>query len=158
MTDEQLDTALHLLRQTVVYPWESVDQVVAAHGQRDLGDPSTPGTGAWHLRHIVEIFRLHARTTMLGMGAPAHIVDGLVPEPTSAIPSKPRMARDALLADIDAFSQFARASSPDDRLRRFDYGSSTDLAEMLVCMTLHITFHAAAVHYWSRWKAPASSH
>ena len=156
MTEDQLSAALHLLRQTVVYPWESVDQVVAQHGGRDLGDPSTPGTGAWHLRHIVEVFRLHARTTMLGMGAPTHAVESLIPDPAAAIPPVPAQARDALLADIDAFSAFALASSPADRVRRFDYGSSTQLGEMLVCMTLHITFHAAAVHYWCRWKAPTT--
>ncbi len=78
-------------RQAVVFPYESVDQLIGEHGGRDLGDPLTPGTGAWHLRHIVEVFRLHARTVLLA-------------KPEAPIPSVPSAARAALLADIDTFT------------------------------------------------------
>ncbi len=128
-----------MLRQAVVFPYESVDQVVAEHGGRDLGDPHTPGTGAWHLRHILEIFRLHARTVLLA-------------KPEAPIPSVPSAARAELLADIDAFTSWINVQSHDRLARRFKYGSETDLPSMLMCMSVHITWHAAAVHYWVKWK------
>ncbi len=142
-----------MLRQTVVFPYESVDQLITEHGERSLGDPHSAGTGAWHLRHIVEIFRLHARTAMLGLGEARAAIDALIPEPEASIPMQPRVARDALLADIDAFVNWVSRQSPDRLARRFTYGSETDLEQMLVCMSVHVTWHAAAVHYWVKWKS-----
>ncbi len=88
----------------MVFPYESVDQLVGEHGGRDLGDPLTPGTGAWHLRHIVEIFRLHVRTVLLGLGEVAERVDAMIAMPGAPIPAVPSAARAELLADIDAFT------------------------------------------------------
>jgi hypothetical protein len=143
---------LFMLRQAVVFPYESVDQLIGEHGGRDLGDPLTPGTGAWHLRHIVEIFRLHARTVLLGLGEVAERVDAMIAKPEAPIPAVPSAARAELLADIDAFTSWINAQGHDRLARRFKYGSETDLPSMLVCMSVHITWHAAAVHYWVKWK------
>lgn len=154
MHDEELRAGLGLLRQTIVFPWESVDQVVREHGGADLGDPQTPGTGAWHLRHIVEIFRLHARTVMGGLGAPGAEIDGVMPAPEGRVDGPPREVRDALLRDVDAFSAWVLARPAPARETPLTYGGPTTLREMLVCMTLHITFHAAAVHYWRKWRSP----
>jgi hypothetical protein len=148
----RLQGQLFMLRQTVVFPYESVDQLIAEHGGRSLGDPHSAGTGAWHLRHIVEIFRLHARTAMLGLGEVQATIDALIPEPEASIPMQPKAARDALLADMDAFVAWVSRQSPDRLARRFTYGSETDLEQMLVCMSVHVTWHAAAVHYWVKWK------
>lgn len=65
---EYLPGQWFMLRQAVVLPYESVDQLIAEHGGRDLGDPLTPGTWAWHLRHIAEIFRLPRARCCSGWG------------------------------------------------------------------------------------------
>lgn len=148
MNRERLEAQLFMLRATVTYPWESVDQLLREHADRPLGDASVPGTGAWHLRHIVEIFRLHARTTMLGLGAEPAAVEDLVQRPDAAIAALPPPARDGLLSELDAFSAWTLRQSDEALARRFTYGSETDLESMLVCMSVHITWHAAAVHYW----------
>lgn len=158
-SDERaLAMGLRLLKATVVEPWESVDQLMKEHGHRDLGDPLLAGTGAWHLRHIVEIFRLHARTVALGLSGNVECL-GIAP-PEAPIPLtgnwSPRGARDELLADVDRFCQWLSAVAPDTRSRRFVYGSQTDVTRMLSTMLQHITWHAAAVHYWVKWRSGAA--
>jgi hypothetical protein len=153
--DAALQMGLRLLRATVVEPWESVDQLIKDHGHRELGDPLTEGTGAWHLRHIVEIFRLHARTVAEGLCGDAACM-GIAP-PDAPIPLagnwSPTAARNELLADLDRFCTWLTTVPPDARARRFTYGSQTDLPRMLSTMLQHITWHAAAVHYWVKWKS-----
>jgi hypothetical protein len=140
-----MEHAFAMLRSTVTLRWESVDQVLKDHGDKPLGDPDTPGTGAWHLRHIVEIFREHARV-MRGDKAPD----------ARPIPSTPRAARDALLADVDAFIVWAR-TVPNLASRTITYGSTMPFMEMFAGTVQHITWHAAAVHYWTKWRMPAST-
>lgn len=153
-----LRVAMRLLRATVVEPWESVDQVISEHGQAELGDPLREGTAAWHLRHIVEIFRVHARTVMVGLGdvRAAEMMAGSEAQALLQLPSNvgwsPRMMRDGLLADIDRFALWLMRQPEEVLARPFSYGSSTDLTRMLSVMLQHITWHAAAVHYWCRWK------
>ena len=152
--DAPLQMGLRLLRATVVEPWESVDQLIKDHGHRDLGDPLTEGTGAWHLRHIVEIFRLHARTVAEGFSGDAAatgIASPQAPIPLTASWS-PAAARNELLADVDRFCTWLETVPPQARARQFSYGSQTDLTRMLSTMLQHITWHAAAVHYWVKWK------
>lgn len=134
-----------MLRFAVTLRWESVDQVLKDHGDKPLGDPLIPGTGAWHLRHIVEIFREHARV-MMGNPTPD----------TRPIPTAPRAMRDALLADVDAFCAWARAQPEGLATRPITYGQTMPLLEMLAGTVQHITWHAAAVHYWTKWKTPAA--
>lgn len=135
--------ALDMLRFAVTLRWESVDKVLKDHGDRPLGDPHTAGTGAWHLRHIVEIFREHARV-MRGDAAPD----------TRSMPQDPRGMRDSLLADVDDFCRWARAQPPGLADRPITYGQTMPLIEMLAGTAQHITWHAAAVHYWTKWKMP----
>jgi hypothetical protein len=153
LADARLRGMLLQLRQTVVYPWESIDQVLRDHGASDLGDPATPGTGAWHLHHVVEILQSHCRVALKGLGADAEAV--AAPVFAAPVPSDPELARGVLLAAIDAFITQVMAVPHAARTRRFHYGHDTDLEAMLACMTLHITWHAAAVHYWRRWRAPS---
>ncbi len=141
-----------LLRQTVVYPWESVDQLLRFSTNAPIGDPLTPSTGAWHLRHIVEIFRQHAHVVLLGLGLLEHEISAIIPTPESPIPANPTQARDALLHDIDAFIACLERIPDATLSNTFTYGKPTNLPDMLACMTLHITWHAAAVHYWCKWK------
>ena len=92
---------------------------------------------------------------MLGLGDTQAAVDALIPKPETPIPMQPKPARDALLADIDAFIDWVSRQGPDRLARRFTYGSEIDLEQMLVCMSVHVTWHAAAVHYWVKWKSIA---
>ncbi len=149
--------AARLLRAAIIEPWESVDQVIESI-ERDsalLGDPTREGTGAWHLRHIVEVFRLHARTVMAGAGDPA--AAATLPPPEASIPDaaewSPRLARDELLADVETFCAWLAAQSDDTLSEAFNYGRRVDVMTMLSVMLQHITWHAAAVHYWRKWKA-----
>jgi hypothetical protein len=150
-----LAVALRLLRATIVEPWESVDQVVGEHGNAALGDPLAEGTGAWHLRHIAEIFRLHARVVVVGMGGE----EGLIARPEEAIPLTGvwtvKGVRDELLADVDRRAGWLLEQDEAVLRRPLVYGRPTDLTTMLSVMLQHIVFHAAAVHYWRKWKAPA---
>lgn len=155
LTPEALAGMLFMLRQAVVFPWESVEQVVREYCKDDLGDPHTPGTAAWHMRHIIEIFRQHARVIMLGLNEKPSQVDGAIASLDGVAWTGLDAARDTLLADVDAFIKWA-AELPADALDRpFAYGKETNLAKMIACMSVHITWHAAAVHYWCRWKRPA---
>ncbi|HQY88006.1 MAG TPA: hypothetical protein PK402_05065 [Tepidisphaeraceae bacterium] len=142
------------MRATVVEPWESVDQVISEHGASDLGDPASAGTAAWHLRHIVEIFRVHTRTVMTGLGD--EVAAQAIRWPDAMIPIdgvwNPKSARDELLADIDQFSAWLLHQDNETLARPFAYGSPTDLTTMFSVMIQHITWHAAAVHYWRRLK------
>ncbi|HYD02175.1 MAG TPA: hypothetical protein VEB22_13190, partial [Phycisphaerales bacterium] len=131
------------LRATVTLRWESVDQVLRHHGGRALGDPGTPATGAWHLRHIVELFREHAR-----------VMRGDPDADVRPIPSTPCAMRDALLSDIDDFIGWARNQPDGLASRPVTYGETMPLLEMLAGTAQHITWHAAAVHYWAKWRAP----
>lgn len=146
--------ALRLLRATVVEPWESVDQVVAEHGAAELGDPLTESTGAWHLRHIVEIFRVHGRVVLDGLGGSG--ASGLIARPEDPVPLEGkwdvRAVRDELLADVDRLGGWLMEQEAETLARPLVYGRPTDLTTMLSVMLQHIVFHAAAVHYWVKWK------
>jgi hypothetical protein len=136
-------SAIQVLRSTVGHPWESVGRIVELYGASDLGDPAAPGTPAWHLGHIAEVFRLHAGTVS---------GDALTfPEP---IPTTPASVRDTLRADIERFIGWVEAQ-PEERLaQRFEYGHPMDATEMLGEMIRHIVWHAAAVHYLMKACAP----
>lgn len=138
-------TALTLLRHSVVLPWESIDQVISQHASANLGDPHTPGTAHWHLRHIVEIFQLHAAT--MRSESP--------PDP-ALLPTDPRALRDQLLTDINALDEWLAQQDHAFFTRPIHYGSPHTFLEMVSIMLQHITWHAAAVHYWvkfsQRWR------
>lgn len=141
-----MDVALNLLRAAVDHPWESLMGSLRGNPRVDLGDPTTPGTGAWHLRHMLEVFREQAQTV-------AHELS-----PWASVPfdASPLAIADALLVDIDQFVAWHAARPIDAGPVRIHYGTrSMDLEEMIGVMTRHITWHAAAVHYWCRWKSPS---
>lgn len=154
---ESIAGMLAMLRQAVVFPYESIDQVVHEHGSTDLGDPATPGTAAWHMCHIVEIFRQHARVAMVGLSEHPARVDGVIAAPDGFAWTNAAAARDALLRDIDAFIVWTTSLPPASLSRPLVYGNETNLPRMIACMSVHITWHAAAVHYWCKWKRPAAT-
>ena len=128
--------ALEILRATVVHPWESVERIVQLYGAADLGDPASPGTPGWHLRHIAEVFRLHASEVSRGALA--------FSEP---IPTAPAGVRDTLRTDTERFIHWAETQAAERLSQRFEYGHEMDAQEMLGVMIRHIVWHAAAVHY-----------
>lgn len=147
-----LDLALRLLTDTVEDDWESLEQVLRDHGDADFGDQQQPGTAAWHVRHTVEVFRLHARTTMRALGASEASLDAIGSQ-EDALPAGVVALREALRSDVRVFCDWARTLGAEAMAARFDYGRDTDLAQMLGVMTRHITWHCAAAHYWHRWCA-----
>ncbi len=136
---------MHLLRAAVDHPWESVVGALKQNPRADLGDPTQPGTGAWHLRHMLETFRHHAAT----------VSPELEPWPAVPFDASPYAVADALMTDIDQFVAWWASRPPQSQQVRVHYGGRVmDLSEMVGIMTRHITWHAAAVHYWCRWKMP----
>jgi hypothetical protein len=138
--------ALQFLRATVSDQWESLDQVLREHGGIDLGHPHIAGTGLWHLRHIVEIFRIHAAALTNGDLA----FDGDIPHDASAI-------RDMLNSHVDQLIAWVGKQTPTRLRRSVYYGEQITTAQLLGIMMRHITWHAAAVHYWVKWKSPAAA-
>lgn len=136
-------TAATLLRHTVTLAWESVDQVLREHARADLGDPAVAGTAAWHLMHIAGIFRLHARTVM-------HDPRAATPD-DPPLPTDPAQLRATLLADIEGYNAWLTRQPPAFFAAPVEYGRSHTFLEMTSVMTQHITWHAAAIHYWVRW-------
>lgn len=129
------------IRACVDAPWESVAMTLAEHPAGTLGDPDEPGTGAWHLRHTAEVFRLHAR----------HLI-GPETDAWPPVPSDPTAAIGTLRADIDRLDAWAADGLHADTT--VSYGHDRPASEMLGVMLRHIVWHAAAAHYWCRWKRP----
>jgi hypothetical protein len=127
------------IRACVEAPWESVAMTLAAHPAETLGDPAQPGTAAWHLRHIAEIFRLHAR----------HLV-GPETEAWPAIPPDAVAAIGTIRGDLACVEAWAAEHLRPDAV--VDYGGPLSASAMLGVMLRHIVWHAAAAHYWCCWK------
>jgi hypothetical protein len=134
------DTLMQI-RACVDEPWESVAMTLAAHPAETLGHPAEPGTAAWHLRHIAEIFRLHAR----------HLVGPETAE-WPAIPPDAAAAIGALRGDLDRVEAWSAIHLRPEAV--VDYGGPISASEMLGVMLRHIVWHAAAAHYWCCWRRP----
>lgn len=137
-----MQEALHLLRGAVTHEWESLSQVLREHGTKNLGHPHVAGTGLWHLRHILETFRIHCAAATGGE------VDC-----SGDIPQEPEAVRDLLLAHIDQFIAWVGAQTPRRLARPVQYGQAMLLLDIVGIMTRHITWHSAAIHYWVKWKS-----
>lgn len=139
-----MEVAFHLLRSAVDHDDESLMSALRRHPRADLGDPSEVGTGAWHLRHLLETFRDHA-----AIAAPE-----LLPWPSIPFDASSLGMADALLSDVDQFIAWWAARPMESPPVRVPLGGRTiDLQELVGVMTRHITWHAAAVHYWCKWRA-----
>jgi hypothetical protein len=135
------------LRSAVRAPWESVAMTLRLHPPETLGDPQQEGSGAWHLRHAAETFRLHARHL-----ASDAVVDAWPGPPAPS--AGPAAAADALRADADRLLAWAHERLDPGAI--ITYGQDCTPAEMLGMMTRHIVWHAAAAHYWCCWKRPSA--
>jgi hypothetical protein len=137
-----VEATLALLRAAVTHEWESLDQVLREYAGRDFGHPHIAGTALWHLRHILEIFRIHCAAATNG----EVVCEG-------DIPQEPQQVREVLLTHIDDFIAWAQRQSPKRLSRSVFYGTQVTIPELVGIMTRHITWHAAAIHYWFKWKA-----
>jgi hypothetical protein len=129
------------IRAAIDAPWESVAMTLALHPADTLGDPGIEGTAAWHLRHAATVFRLHAH----------HLVG---PETDSWPPVPPDTAGAIATLQADAARLTAWARDHLNPSTTIVYGQDHTASDMLGVMLRHIVWHAAAAHYWCRWKNP----
>lgn len=130
---------------TIDEPYESLRMTIEKHPFERMGDPDAVGTGAWHLMHVCEVFRVHARAFM---GA----------EEIEAWPSMPDglgACVEMLREDADRFAAWCLANP--QRVGDVHHGEDLTFAMMLGVMHRHIVWHAAAMHYWCLWKGCSGS-
>ena len=130
------------LMATVREPWESLRMTLDTHAWMQMGDIDQEGSGAWHLFHIAEIFRVHAKAAMGEWGVE---IDQW-PAIERTVAGAGRMVRE----DVERFSAWCIAHP--ERCTDVMYGESMSFDEMIGVMLRHIVWHAAAIHYWCTWK------
>lgn len=131
------------LLATVREPWESLRQTLDKHAWTEIGDIDEEGSGAWHLMHIAEVFRVHARAAMGQWGGDE--VDSW-PAIERSVAGAGRMIRE----DVERFGAWCLEHT--ERCGRVTHGEEMFFDEMMGVMLRHIVWHAAAVHYWCLWK------
>lgn len=140
---------LQSIQAAALDPYESITQALRDNAERDLGDPQTPGTPAFHLRHTVEVFRYHARKAIAAID-PSRVddipSDEHVPIPRTGDWS-PQAALDDLADSIRVFNAFMRDQPDAVYTRTIEHGRTFTIAEFLTMMASHIVWHAAAIHY-----------
>ena len=133
------------LEAAINAPWESLAMTLDLHPFSKMGDPTIEGSGAWHLVHIAAVFRTHA---MHVVGEAEMSKWGSLPEPSEeTLPIVVEM----LIEDCERFGHWCR-SNP-ELCTTVEYGEEHTFEQMLGVMLRHIIWHAAAVHYWCKWKA-----
>lgn len=127
------------LLASVREPWESLRQSLDKHAWMEMGDIEETGTAGWHLMHIAEVFRIHAKAVM------GDELDGWPVVERSAAGAG-RMVRE----DVERFSAWCLEHP--EQCGKVTHGDEMDFEEMIGVMLRHIVWHAAAVHYWCLWK------
>ena len=135
----RIDAALGQLLKTIDEPWESLGWTLEKYPPETIGDSSQTGSAAWHLMHIAEVFRIHAKAFM---GADAV---GQWPKMPSDVAGAGKMVRE----DAHRFAAWCKANP--NRVGRVVHGQEQSFEEMMGVMLRHIVWHAAAVHYWFVW-------
>ena len=137
------------LLASVQEPWESLRQTLDKHDWSDMGDGATVGSGAWHLLHIAEVFRIHAKAVM---GA-----DELDRWPAIELSSDAGVEHAGATVRLDVERFAAWCLEHPEQCGQVTHGEDMPFEEMLGVMLRHIVWHAAAVHYWCLWKGPGMS-
>jgi len=137
---ERIQVVIEQLLASVIEPWESLTQTLNQHDFANMGDLDETGSGAWHLFHIAEVFRIHARVVM---GAEAM-------EDWPIFERDVKGAAEAIRADVERFGSWC-LENPSE-CNDVVHGEEMDFEEMIGVMLRHIVWHAAAVHYWCLWK------
>lgn len=143
MTDDRpfADTLTQILA-AIDEPFESIRMTLDQHPPHTLGDPAEEGSAAWHLVHTALVFRTHAR----------HLV-GTQTEDWPEIPADVEGAITVLRQDAERVRNWASTNL--DPNISITYGQDQSASQMLGIMLRHIVWHAAAAHYWCKWKRPA---
>lgn len=142
----RVDAVVGQLLKTIDEPWESLGWVLEKHPPGTMGDPRRTGSAAWHLMHIAEVFRIHAKAFMGG--------DEIERWPT--MPDDGAGAGRMVREDAHRFAAWCKANP--NRVGRVVHGQEQSFEEMMGVMLRHIVWHAAAVHYWFIWYRESNSH
>ena len=143
--ETRVETLVEQVLMTIREPYESVRWMLDRHPYETMGDPQQEGSGAWHLMHLCEVFRIHAKAFV---GA-----DEIGRWPTA--PEGLGASVEMLNADADRFAQWCRANA--DHIDRVKHGEEMAFEVMMGVMHRHIVWHSAAVHYWCLWKGAGRS-
>lgn len=141
----RVDALVEQVLMTIDEPYESLRMTIERHPLERMGDPSEEGSGAWHLAHLCEIFRIHARAFM----GSAEI------ERWPKMPEGLGASVEMLKEDAARFAGWCRANP--ERVGDVHHGEDLTFEMMMGVMHRHIVWHAAAVHYWCLWKGGARS-
>jgi len=140
---ERIDAVIEQLLAAVREPWESLRQTLDGHAWVEMGDIDKTGSGAWHLMHIAEVLRVHAKAVM------GEEVDGW-PAIERSVTGAGRMVRE----DVERFAAWCLENP--EKCGDVNHGGAMSFEEMIGVMLRHIVWHAAAVHYWCLWKGSSS--
>lgn len=141
----RVEALVEQVLMTIDEPYESLRMTIEKHPLERMGDPNDVGSGAWHLAHVCEVFRTHARAFM---GK-----DEIAKWP--AMPDALAEQVEMLKADAGRFAEWCRAHP--DRVGDVHHGEDLSFELMMGVMHRHIVWHAAAVHYWCLWKGGVRS-
>jgi hypothetical protein len=136
----RVDALVDQVLMTIDEPYESVRWMLDQHSYASMGDPQQEGSGAWHLMHLCEVFRIHAQAFL---GADEI---GSWPSMPGGLGSCVEMLRE----DAGRFAAWCRANP--ELVGDVHHGEDLTCAMMIGVMHRHIVWHAAAVHYWCLWK------
>ncbi len=141
----RVDALVEQVLMTIEEPYESVRWMLERHPFETMGDPEQEGSGAWHLMHLCEVFRIHARAFMGEdeIGSWPSMPDGLEGQV------------EMLKEDAGRFADWCRAHP--DQVGDVHHGEDLSFEMMMGVMHRHIVWHAAAVHYWCLWKGKAGT-
>tara|TARA_E500000318_G_scaffold96155_1_gene96345 strand:- start:56956 stop:57402 length:447 start_codon:yes stop_codon:yes gene_type:complete len=139
----RVEALVEQVLMTIDEPYESLRMTIEKHPYERMGDPSKVGSGAWHLMHVCEVFRIHARAFMGEdeIASWPSMPDGLAEQV------------EMLKEDAGRFADWCR--SDPDRVGDVHHGEDLSFEFMMGVMHRHIVWHAAAVHYWCVWKGQA---
>ena len=141
----RVESLVEQVLMTIEEPYESVRWMLERHPYETMGDPERVGSGAWHLMHLCEVFRVHAKAFM----GSAEI------ERWPATPEGLGASVEVLKQDAGRFAAWCRANP--ERVGDVHHGEDMPFEVMMGVMHRHIVWHAAAVHYWCLWKGGARS-
>lgn len=141
----RVEALVEQVLMTIDEPYESLRMTIEKHPYTSMGDPKSVGSGAWHLEHLCEVFRIHAKAFM-GQ------------DEINSWPTMPEGLADQvemLKQDAARFAEWCRANP--ERVGDVHHGEDLSFEMMMGVMHRHIVWHAAAIHYWCLWVGNSSN-
>ncbi|MFW5653165.1 MAG: DinB family protein [Planctomycetota bacterium] len=162
--EDAVSHAFESLRRVVVelHPVGSSGEGASVAADR-WGSASNEGSPRWHLRHTVEVFRIHARAAShghltwdagsaadgqahrMGPASDCGSLRSAAESLTFADDVPPAELVFVLERDVARFVEWLRLLPLDAWARPVTYGRELRLTEMLGIMTRHIVWHAAMI-------------